>query len=86
MSYLRYLSLFAHTWCPTHIVLFFFVLYAASFSGLSIVDCPFGMLYCLYIRHKNTNVWDYSIYSDCMVCFWFSFSYSHRTLAVCFLP
>ena len=36
-------------WCPTHIVLCFWILsstcvpYVASFSGLSIIDCPFGI-------------------------------------------
>jgi hypothetical protein len=47
MSYLRYLCLFVHggvqhiLYCA--FVLFFFV-YVASFSGLSIFDCPFGIL------------------------------------------
>ena len=38
-------------WCPTHIVLCFLfclssscVLYVASFSGFSFLDCPFGIL------------------------------------------
>ena len=47
MSYLRYLCLFANS-AAQHIlccvfVLFFFV-YVASFSGLSIFDCPFDIL------------------------------------------
>ena len=41
-------------WCPTHIVLFCFVLfvfipYVASFFGLSIFDGPFGILYRLFV-------------------------------------
>jgi hypothetical protein len=50
MIYLRYLCLFAHSGVQ-HIlccVLFSFLLpcapYVASFSGLSIFDCPFGIL------------------------------------------
>jgi len=47
VSYLRYLCLFAYSGIQ-HILccgfaLFFFV-YVASFSGLSIFDCPFGIL------------------------------------------
>ena len=51
MSYLRYLCFFCIEWCPTHIVLCFLfcfssscVPYVGSFSGLSIRDCPFGIL------------------------------------------
>jgi len=53
MSYLRYLCFTCALLCPTHIVLcfcffvFFFAScapYVASFSGLSISDCPFGIL------------------------------------------
>ena len=46
MSYLRCLYLFTW-WCETHIVLWFSsyrVHYVDSFSGLSIFDCPFGIL------------------------------------------
>ena len=52
MSYLRYLCLLAHSdvqqilWCV--FVFIIYVLYCltcvASFSGLSIFDCPFGIL------------------------------------------
>jgi hypothetical protein len=43
MSYLRYLCLFAYSGVNAYCVVFFFV-YVASFSGLSIFDCPFGIL------------------------------------------
>jgi hypothetical protein len=50
-SYLIYVLVFVWVeWCPTHIVLCFCcfssscVPYVASFSGLSIFDCPFGIL------------------------------------------
>jgi hypothetical protein len=50
MSYLRYLCLFVHTGVQ-HILCCIFLLfllvlctpYVASFSGLSIFDCPFGV-------------------------------------------
>jgi hypothetical protein len=46
-SYLRYLCLFAHSGIQ-HIFCFLFssscLPYAASFSGLSILYCPFGIL------------------------------------------
>jgi hypothetical protein len=52
MFYLRYLCLFpysgANRYCVVFLFLFFFVLctvpYVASVSGLSIYDCPFGIL------------------------------------------
>jgi hypothetical protein len=54
MSYLRYLCLFVYSGVHTHIMsclLFCFSSYCAtwdaSFSGLSILDCPFGILSCL---------------------------------------
>ena len=52
MSYLRYACFFVysdvqHIMCCVF-VLFFFV-YAASFYGLSIFDCSFGILYPLFI-------------------------------------
>jgi hypothetical protein len=55
MSYLRYLYLFVHS-DAQHIlcVSFVFILssycvpYVASFSGLSIFDCPLGILYRLF--------------------------------------
>jgi hypothetical protein len=51
MSYLRYLCLFAHN-SDVHQILCVFLFcfssscvpYVASFSGLSIFDCPFGIL------------------------------------------
>jgi hypothetical protein len=52
MSYLRYLCLFTYSDVQYILccVLFCFSLsYVASFSGLSIFDCPFGLLYRLYI-------------------------------------
>jgi hypothetical protein len=46
MSYLRYLRLFANTYC----VVFLFYLstsgvsFIAFFSGMSLFECPFGIL------------------------------------------
>jgi len=59
MSYLHYLCL----WCPTHIVLcFYFVFFSSfcvpyvdSFSGLSIFDCPFGILKRLFKESIFSN-------------------------------
>ena len=50
MSYLRYLCLFSysgvqHTVCCVF-VLGFFVLCSSMFSGLFILDCPFGFVLC----------------------------------------
>ena len=39
-------------WCPTHVVLcfcFVFLHLVAIFSGLSIFDCPFGILYLFIV-------------------------------------
>jgi hypothetical protein len=49
MSYLRYLCLFAHSGVQLNPYCVFClssscVSYTASFSGLSIVDCPIGIL------------------------------------------
>ena len=59
MSYLRYLCMFAHSGVQ-HILccgfgLFVFVLclvYVASFSGLSIFECP-SVFSNIYIRHSR---------------------------------
>jgi len=53
MSYLRYVCLLAHGGVQ-HIMrcafaLYYFV-YVTSFSGLSICDCPFGILYRIFNR------------------------------------
>ena len=47
-------------WCPTRIMLCFYsscVPYVVSFSGFSICDCPFGILWCsfIYIYHRPLN-------------------------------
>jgi hypothetical protein len=48
VSSLRYLSLFGHSDVQHKLccvfVLFFFFVYVASFSGLSIFDCSFGII------------------------------------------
>jgi uncharacterized membrane protein len=49
MSYLRYLCLFAHggvhhILCCAFVLFLSCVHYVASFSGMSIFDCPFGIL------------------------------------------
>ena len=42
-------------WCPTHVVLVLFysscVPFFARFSGLTFLDCPFGILLRLYISY-----------------------------------
>jgi hypothetical protein len=43
MSYLRYLYLFVYS-DVQHNCVVFFAPYVASFSGLSIFDCPVGIL------------------------------------------
>ena len=50
MSYLRYLCMFVYSGVQHTVLCFLFcfslspVPYVASFSGLSIFDCPFGIL------------------------------------------
>jgi hypothetical protein len=48
MSYLRYVCLFTYSSVQHVVFLFCFssscVFYVASFSGLSMLDCPFGIL------------------------------------------
>ena len=50
MSYLHYLCLLAHSEIHVLCCVFFFCLssscvpYVASFTGMSIFDCPFGIL------------------------------------------
>jgi len=39
-----------------------YVLYVASFSGLSIFDCPFGILLRLFVRFESTIYQLKSIY------------------------
>jgi hypothetical protein len=54
MSYLRYLCVFAHsgvqrTLCCVDVYFSSFcVPFVVSVSGLSIFDCPFGVLKCLF--------------------------------------
>jgi hypothetical protein len=53
MSYLRYLCLFVHSGVQHLLCCVLFVLlrlaYVASFSGLSICDCPFVIPLCLLL-------------------------------------
>jgi hypothetical protein len=62
MSYLRYLCLFAYSGVQKHIVVWFCfssscVSHVASFSELSVFECPFGVLYRLYkfTNHMDSN-------------------------------
>ena len=61
--------------CPTHIVMYCVFMFClslssscvpnvASFSGLSILDCPFGFLSRLFTKTKNKNI---SIHGLCKV-------------------
>jgi hypothetical protein len=70
MSCLRYLCLFA-CGVDRHIlycILFLHLLYPvfSSFSGLSIFDCPLGILERLFISHLMLSLWTCS---DCLVFF-----------------
>ena len=57
MSYLRYLCFLAHSGVQHILCLFslcftsFCVPYVASFAGLSIFDCPFGILWRLFVLY-----------------------------------
>ena len=54
MAYLRFLCLFVHSGVQHRLCCVFFCLssscvaYVASFSGLPMFDCPFGILYRLF--------------------------------------
>jgi hypothetical protein len=58
--FLRYLCLLAHSGVQ-HIVFLFClssscVPYVASFSGLPILFCPFGILYRLFTRYREQQL------------------------------
>ena len=66
-------------WCPARILfcfaLFFFVLYVASYTGFSICDCPFGILWRLFMKAKInlTHAHVHVIFVDLANLFWIPF-------------
>jgi hypothetical protein len=76
---LRYLCLFAysgvqHILCCVYVL--FFLVYVPSFSGLSIFDCPFGILWRLYIHNGSTFKIEFRISKNSFwigkIIFWIS--------------
>ena len=70
MSYLRYLCLLSFSDTYSVVLLLCFsascVPYVAGFSGLSIFECPFGILFCVFNRQiprvaiKNNYIFQFN--------------------------